>query len=155
MWESRRYPGNSSNSSDWVLSLESANFRCHIKKYRTMITEYSGMWTSKLYWKWKYVMEVFSKIETIGRFTNGIVTLLKVILSIRILILLILGTLNPSPNVSVTSKDSRSEVIFNRPKKKIQRQWHVKARSVCLEPVTSLTFNQVQRTSIQSLLLLY
>lgn len=60
------------------------------------------------------MLEILSEIETISNFTNKIVRLLKVILSIRILIVLILGTLNPPPNVSVASKDSRSQVIFNQ-----------------------------------------
>lgn len=63
------------------------------------------------------MLEIFSEIEVIGDFTNKIARLLKVILSIRIFIVLILGTLNPPPNVSVTFKDSRSEVIFNQQNK--------------------------------------
>lgn len=63
------------------------------------------------------MLEIFSEIEMISNFTNKIARLPKVILRIRIFIFLILGTLNPPPNVSVTAKDSRSEVIFNQQNK--------------------------------------
>lgn len=60
---------------------------------------------------WKY----FSESETVSNVTNEIARKLTVILSIRSLIVLILGTLNPPPNVSVPYKDSRSRVvIFNQ-----------------------------------------
>lgn len=67
--------------------------------------------------KCKYLLEIFSKLEIISSFTNKIARWLKVILSAGMLIILMLGTLNPLSNVSVVSKDSRSEVMLNQQNK--------------------------------------
>lgn len=63
------------------------------------------------------MLELFSKPEIISSFTSKIARWSKVILSIGMLIILMLGTLNPLSNVSVISKDTRGEVMFNQQNK--------------------------------------
>lgn len=94
------------------------------------------------------MLEIFSKLEITSSFTNKMARLLKVILSIGMLIILMLGTLNALSNVSVIAKDSRSEVTFNQQNKIKGKQ--VNTCSACFFPLIFLNFNQVHKINFYS-----